>query len=65
LVEVRLDSPTGRVLGSFAIANTGGWQSWRTIATNTLMPAGVHPVYLTFTSGQSATFANLASFSFS
>jgi carbohydrate binding protein with CBM6 domain len=29
LVEVRLDSRSNAPIGSFAIANTGGWQSWR------------------------------------
>src|SRR6185436_3380580 len=27
LVEFHLDSPTGALVGSFAIANTGGWQA--------------------------------------
>ena len=31
LVEVRLDSRTNAPIGSFAVANTGGWQSWRTV----------------------------------
>ncbi|NED54860.1 carbohydrate-binding protein, partial [Micromonospora aurantiaca] len=34
LVQARLDSPTGQVLGEFAVANTGGWQSWRTVPAN-------------------------------
>jgi hypothetical protein len=59
LVEVRLDSPTGAVLGSFAIANTGGWQSWRTVPANITGVTGIHDVYLTFTSGQPADFVNV------
>src|SRR5207248_5351588 len=31
LVEVRLDSAGAAPLGSFAIADTGGWQTWRTV----------------------------------
>ena len=30
LVEVHLDSLNNPAIGSFAIGNTGGWQSWRT-----------------------------------
>lgn len=65
LVEVRLDAVTGPVLGSFAIANTGGWQSWRTVPANVAGITGVHTLYLTFTSGQPADFVNLNWFTFS
>ena len=34
LVEVRVDSPTAAPIGSFAIGNTGGWQSWRSVPGN-------------------------------
>jgi hypothetical protein len=64
LVELRLDSPTGAVLGSFAIANTGGWQSWRTVPANISPVTGTHDVYLTFTSGQPADFVNVNWFTF-
>ncbi|WP_240617206.1 glycoside hydrolase family 16 protein [Nocardioides speluncae] len=59
LVEVRLDSRTGPPVGSFAVANTGGWQSWRTVPANISRVTGVHDVYLTFTSGQPSDFVNL------
>lgn len=52
LVEVRLDSRTNAPIGSFALANTGGWQSWRTVPANISGVTGTHTVYLTFTSGQ-------------
>jgi beta-glucanase (GH16 family) len=64
LVEVRLDSRSNAPIGSFAIANTGGWQSWRTVPANISGVTGVHDVYLTFTSGQPADFVNLNWFSF-
>ena len=64
LVEVRLGSPTSTPVGSFAIANTGGWQSWRTVPANISAVTGVHDVYLTFTSGQPADFVNLNWFTF-
>ncbi|GIH26229.1 endo-1,3-beta-glucanase [Acrocarpospora phusangensis] len=65
LVQVRLDSLTGPVIGDFALANTGGWQSWRTIPANVTPVTGTHTVYLTFTSGQPADFVNVNWFTFS
>ncbi|MGW4466771.1 carbohydrate-binding protein [Micromonospora sp. NPDC004704] len=59
LVEVRLDSPTNPPIGSFALANTGGWQTWRSVPGNITPTTGRHTVYLTFTSGQPADFANV------
>jgi hypothetical protein len=64
LVEVRLDSLSSAPIGSFAIANTGGWQSWRTVPANISGVTGVHDVYLTFTSGQPADFVNVNWFTF-
>jgi beta-glucanase (GH16 family) len=64
LVEVRLDSVTSAPIGSFAIANTGGWLSWRTVPANITGVTGTHDVYLTFTSGQPADFVNLDWFTF-
>jgi hypothetical protein len=51
LVEVRLDSPSNSPVGGFSVANTGGWQSWRTIPGDISSVTGVHDVYLTFSSG--------------
>jgi endoglucanase Acf2 len=59
LVNVRLDSLTGPSIGSFAIANTGGWQAWRTVPANIAGTTGVHTVYVTFDSGQPADFVNV------
>ncbi|GAA5024577.1 glycoside hydrolase family 16 protein [Streptomyces siamensis] len=64
LVEVRLDSRTSTPIGSFALANTGGWQSWRTVPANIGAVTGTHDVYLTFTSGQPADFVNVNWFDF-
>jgi hypothetical protein len=64
LVEVRLDSATAPPIGSFAIANTGGWQSWRSVPGNVSAVTGVHTVYLRFTSGQPADFVNVNWFTF-
>jgi hypothetical protein len=64
LVAVALDSPTATPLGSFSIANTGGWQSWQTVPANISTVTGTHTVYLVFSSGQSADFVNVHWFSF-
>ncbi|GIJ49474.1 endo-1,3-beta-glucanase [Virgisporangium aliadipatigenens] len=64
LLEVRLDSPTATPIGSFAVGNTGGWQTWRTIPANISNVTGKHTVYLTFTSGQPADFLNVNWFTF-
>ncbi|MFE1292931.1 glycoside hydrolase family 16 protein [Streptomyces sp. NPDC058751] len=64
LVEVRLDSRTSTPVASFSLANTGGWQSWRTVPANMSSVTGTHDVYLTFTSGQPADFVNVNWFNF-
>jgi beta-glucanase (GH16 family) len=64
LVEVRLDSRANAPVGSFAVGNTGGWQSWRSIPANISAVTGVHTVFLTFTSGQPADFVNVNWFTF-
>jgi hypothetical protein len=64
LVEVRLDGVTNPVVSSFAIANTGGWQVWRTVPANIDVVTGRHDVYLTFTSGQPDDFVNMNWFTF-
>jgi len=64
LVEVRLDSASSAPVGSFAVANTGGWQSWRTIPANISAVTGTHDVYLTFTSGQPADYVSVNWFTF-
>jgi Carbohydrate binding module (family 6) len=64
LVEVRLDSRSNAPVGSFALANTGGWQTWSTVPANMSSVTGTHTVYLTFTSGQPADFVNVNWFTF-
>jgi hypothetical protein len=51
LVEVVLDNPDNSPVGSFAVANTGGWSSWETIPANISTVTGTHNVYLEFVSG--------------
>ncbi|GAA2309760.1 glycoside hydrolase family 16 protein [Glycomyces scopariae] len=64
LIEVRIDSRTATPIGSFALANTGGWTSWRNIPGNVSAVTGVHDVFLTFTSGQPQDFVSVDQFHF-
>jgi beta-glucanase (GH16 family) len=65
LVEVHLDSLSNPSIGSFAIANTGGWQSWRTVPANMNGTTGVHTVFLEFSSGSGQDFVNIHWLTFS
>lgn len=60
LVQVRLDSPTGRVVSEFEIAA----QAWQTVSVNMDAVTGDHDVYLTFSSGQPSDFVSLNWFQF-
>ena len=51
LVEVVLDNPSNTPVGSFAVASTGGWSTWKTIPANISKVTGTHNVYLEFSSG--------------
>jgi beta-glucanase (GH16 family) len=58
LVEFHLDAVNGQLIGSFSVANTGGWQSWTTIPAN-VTASGLHNLFVVFKSGQPADFVNL------
>jgi hypothetical protein len=66
LVEVVLDNPANTPVGSFAVGNTGGWSTWKTIPANISKVTGTHTVYLEFSSGASGDppFVSLHYFSF-
>jgi hypothetical protein len=51
LVEVVLDNPSNAAVGSFAVANTGGWATWKTVPANISKVTGTHNVFLEFSSG--------------
>lgn len=48
-IEVRLDSPTGPLVGTLNVSSTGGSQTWREMETNVTNATGVHRLYLVFT----------------
>jgi hypothetical protein len=51
LIEVVLDNPSNTPVGSFSVANTGGWSTWKTVPANISTVTGTHNVYLEFVSG--------------
>ncbi len=55
-IEVRLDSPTGTLIGTVDIAATGGWQDWQTMSASLTKTSGVHDVYLVFKGGDGYLF---------
>ena len=54
-----VDSPSANPIGSFAIANTGGWSSYHLVPANISGVTGAHTVYMTLTSGQPADYVDL------
>lgn len=55
-IELRLDSPTGKLVGTCAVPSTGGWQTWITKTCNVSGATGVHDLYLKFTGGSGYLF---------
>lgn len=55
-IEIRLDSPTGTLVGTCAVPGTGGWQTWTTKSCNVSGATGVHDLYLKFTGGSGYLF---------
>ncbi|MGZ7441095.1 glycoside hydrolase family 43 protein [Paenibacillus sp. TH7-28] len=47
-IEIRLDSPTGQVVGTLNVAPTGGNQVWRLQEANVNRVTGVHNIYFMF-----------------
>lgn len=56
IIEIRLDNPTGTLLGSCQVKNTGGLQKWATISCKTAKTNGVHDVYFIFKSKEGQQF---------
>jgi arabinoxylan arabinofuranohydrolase len=50
-IEVRLDSQTGRLVGSCAVSGTGGGQTWTTKTCSIDNATGMHDLYFVFTGG--------------
>ena len=48
IIEIRLDSPDGELLGSCSVPNTGGWQSWSSFKAKIKPVSGVKTLCLVF-----------------
>ena len=55
-LEMRLDGPSGTVVGRCTVPNTGGWQAWTTVTCPVNGATGTHDLYLTFTGGSGYLF---------
>ncbi len=49
--EIRLDSLTGKLIGTVNAVNTGGWQNWQTVTVSINQASGIHDLYFKFTAG--------------
>ncbi len=55
-IELRLDSPTGTLVGTCTVSGTGGWQTWATKSCTVSGATGIHDLYLKFTGGSGSLF---------
>ncbi len=62
-IEIRLDSPTGTLVGYCPVASTGGWKTWADATCSVSGVTGEHDLYLVFT-GNSDYLMNLDWFKF-
>ena len=62
-IEIRLDSPTGTLVGTCPVTGTGDWQNWVDVNCNVSGVSGKHDLYLTFT-GDSGYLFNINWFKF-
>jgi len=63
-IEIRLDAPDGKLIGTADVPETGGWQDWKTVTTKLDKATGQHDMYLVFKGGESYLF-NIASYKLS
>ena len=58
-MEIHIDSPSSPPVGTLPIASTGGWQTWRSQATDISAVTGLHTVFLVFAADRGDDFLNL------
>lgn len=63
IIELRIDSINGAVLGSCNVPTTGGWKNWETVKCSIKKVSGVHELYLLF-SGNNDVLFNIDKFQF-
>jgi hypothetical protein len=57
-IEVRLDSKTGKLVGTCAVAGTGGAQKWATVTCPITGASDVHDLYFLLTGGTGSNLFN-------
>ncbi|CAH8281451.1 putative secreted protein (Por secretion system target) [Mariniflexile fucanivorans] len=55
-IELRTDSPTGNLIGTLAVSNTGGLQNWETVTVAIPKLSGVKDLYFVFTGATGSLF---------
>lgn len=55
IIEIRLDRADGELLGTCAVPNTGGWQSWSSFTAKVKPISGAKTLCLVFTRARAAT----------
>ena len=55
-IEVRLDSLTGQLVGTYPVSGTGGWQNWTTLSSAVTGLSDKHNLYLKYTGGSGYLF---------
>lgn len=55
-IEIRLDSPTGTLIGTCKVEGTGDWQKWVTKTCSVSKVTGVHDLFFRFTGGSGYLF---------
>ncbi|MEN9306698.1 MAG: hypothetical protein RL173_630 [Fibrobacterota bacterium] len=55
-IELRLDSQTGKLIGTLAVTGTGGMTTWKSLTTSVSGATGVHDLFLVFKGGSGELF---------
>lgn len=55
-IEIRMDSPKGKLVGTCTVPGTDGWQTWETVSCPIGGAEGVHDLYFRFTGGSEPLF---------
>lgn len=58
-IEIRLDKPDGKLIGTCKVTGTGGPQDWKAVSTSVNGAQGMHDVYLSFVGDSGKPLFNL------
>lgn len=59
IIEIRSGSPTGPLLGTVAVPETGAWQNWETIGTQLTNAEGTYDLFIVFETEDSAASGDM------